>query len=191
MRSADTPTGRKRSAIWFATVFNIPIFGQLANTIADAGFAVLRYDKRGVGQSGGRPEAVTLADYSDDQRAAVKYLTTHKDVNGKRIAYVELGGGELVFLFLHGNPTSSYLWRNVMPEVAGFGRCVAPDLIGMGDSDKIEHPGPDTYRFTTHRDFLWGVIEAAIDRGDVCRDVGMIDLGHGGQEGAEDRNADA
>ena len=60
-----------------------------------------------------------------------------------------------VFLFLHGNPTSSYLWRNVMPAVAGLGRCIAPDLIGMGDSDKLEHPGPDTYRFSTHRAFLW------------------------------------
>jgi haloalkane dehalogenase len=83
-------------------------------------------------------------------------------VNGKRMAYVELGGGEPVFLFLHGNPTSSYLWRDVMPEVAGIGRCVAPDLIGMGDSDKIEHPGPDTYRFATHREFLWVFIETVI-----------------------------
>ena len=94
-------------------------------------------------------------------------------VDGKRMAYVELGGGEPVFLFLHGNPTSSYLWRNVMSEVAGFGRCVAPDLIGMGDSDKIEHPGPDTYRFTTHRDFLWGFIEAAIGR-----DSRLVLVGH-------------
>jgi haloalkane dehalogenase len=85
-------------------------------------------------------------------------------VNGKHMAYVELGSGEPAFLFLHGNPTYSYLWRNVMSEVAGSGRCVAPDLIGMGDSDKIEHPSPDTYRFTTHRDFLWGFIEAAIGR---------------------------
>jgi haloalkane dehalogenase len=83
-------------------------------------------------------------------------------IDGKRMAYVELGGGEPVFLFLHGNPTSSYLWRNVMPEVAGLGRCVAPDLIGMGDTDKLEHPGPDTYRFATHRDFLWRFIEATI-----------------------------
>ena len=83
-------------------------------------------------------------------------------VTGKRMAYVELGGGEPVFLFLHGNPTSSYLWRNVMPEVAGIGRCVAPDLVGMGDSDKIEHPGPDTYRFATHCEFLWGFIETVI-----------------------------
>ena len=83
-------------------------------------------------------------------------------IGGKHMAYVELGDGEPVFLFLHGNPTSSYLWRNVVPEVAGLGRCVAPDLIGMGDSDKIEHPGPDTYRFATHREFLWGFIETVI-----------------------------
>ena len=94
-------------------------------------------------------------------------------VDGKHMAHVELGGGELVFLFLHGNPISSYLWRDVMPEVAGFGRCVAPDLLGMGDSDKIEHPGPDTYRFATHRDFLWGFIEAAIGR-----DSRLVLVGH-------------
>src|ERR1700719_1283649 len=100
---------------------------------------------------------------------AQQFLT----VNGKRMAYVELGGGEPVFLFLHGNPPSSYLWRNVMPEVAKTGRCVAPHLIGMGVSDKLEHPGPDTYRFTTHRDFLWGFIEAA-----VGRDSPLVLVGH-------------
>ena len=84
----------------------------------------------------------------------------HVTVAGKRMAYVELGEGEPVFLFLHGNPTSSYLWRNVMPEAAGLGRCIAPDLIGMGDSDKLANPGPDTYRFATHRDFLWGFVDA-------------------------------
>jgi haloalkane dehalogenase len=51
-----------------------------------------------------------------------------------------------------------------MPEVAGLGRCVAPDLIGMGDSEKLEHPGPDTYRFATHREFLWSFIDAVIGR---------------------------
>ena len=85
-------------------------------------------------------------------------------VKGKRMAYVELGNGQPIFLFLHGNPTSSYLWRNVMPEVAEHARCVAPDLIGMGASDKLDSPGPDTYRFATHREFLWGFIDAAIDR---------------------------
>ncbi len=83
-------------------------------------------------------------------------------VAGKRMAYVESGGGERVFLFLHGNPTSSYLWRNVIPEVADLGRSIAPDLIGMGDSQKLDDPGPDTYRFATHREFLWGFIDAVI-----------------------------
>jgi haloalkane dehalogenase len=83
-------------------------------------------------------------------------------VDGKRMAYVELGEGEPVFLFLHGNPTSSYLWRNVMPHVAGLGRCIAPDLIGMGDSEKLANPGPDTYRYGTHRRFLWGFVDAVI-----------------------------
>jgi haloalkane dehalogenase len=83
-------------------------------------------------------------------------------VHGRNMAYVELGAGERQFLFLHGNPTSSYLWRNVMPEVADLGRCLAPDLIGMGDSDKLANPGPQTYRFATHRDFLWGFIDAVL-----------------------------
>jgi haloalkane dehalogenase len=78
------------------------------------------------------------------------------------MAYVELGAGEPIFLFLHGNPTSSYLWRNVMPELAALGRCIAPDLIGMGDSEKLDKPGPLTYRFATHREFLWQFIDTVI-----------------------------
>ena len=74
-------------------VFGIPIFGQLADALADAGFIVLRYDKRGVGQSGGRDEAATLADYADDVRAAVKFLSQRKDVDPKRIAVVGHGEG--------------------------------------------------------------------------------------------------
>jgi pimeloyl-ACP methyl ester carboxylesterase len=76
--------------------FGIPIFGQLADAIADAGFIVVRYDKRGVGMSGGREEAATLADYADDARAAVKFLSDRKDVNPKRIAMVGHGEGGLV-----------------------------------------------------------------------------------------------
>ena len=83
-------------------------------------------------------------------------------IAGRRMAYVEEGGGEPVFLLLHGNPTSSYLWRNVIPELTDLGRCIAPDLIGMGDSDKFGNPGPLTYRFATHRDFLWSFIDAVI-----------------------------
>jgi haloalkane dehalogenase len=93
--------------------------------------------------------------------------------DGRRMAYVELGAGDPVFLFLHGNPTSSYLWRNVMPQVADLGRCVAPDLVGMGDSDKLENPGSETYGFATHRKFLWGFIESAIGP-----DSPLVIIGH-------------
>jgi haloalkane dehalogenase len=83
------------------------------------------------------------------------------DVLGHRMAYHERGEGAPV-VFLHGNPTSSYLWRDVIPELKGRGRLIAPDLIGMGDSAKLENPGPDTYRFITHRKYLAGFIDAVI-----------------------------
>jgi hypothetical protein len=79
-------------------IAGIPVLGQLADALADAGFIVLRYDKRGIGQSGGRAEGVTLADYAEDARAAVKFLTSRKDVDGKRIALVGHGEGGLVAL---------------------------------------------------------------------------------------------
>jgi len=71
---------------------------------------------------------------------------------GVPMAYVERGKGDPIVL-LHGNPTSSYLWRKVIPPLAKLGRCIAPDLIGMGDSAKIDS-GPDAYRFRTHADYL-------------------------------------
>jgi pimeloyl-ACP methyl ester carboxylesterase len=78
--------------------FGIPTLGELAGAFADAGFIVVRYDKRGIGQSGGRPEAASLADFADDQRAAVKFLTSRKDVDQKRIAVVGHSEGGLVSL---------------------------------------------------------------------------------------------
>jgi haloalkane dehalogenase len=75
------------------------------------------------------------------------------EVLGHRMAYVEAGEGRPI-VFLHGNPTSSYLWRNVIPHLAEVGRCVAPDLIGMGDSDKLENSGPGRYTFAEHRRYL-------------------------------------
>src|SRR5450432_3558768 len=83
------------------------------------------------------------------------------DVQGSRMAYHERGEGPPM-LFLHGNPTSSFLWRDVIPELEGRGRLIVPDLIGMGDSAKLPNPGPDTYRFTTHREYLGGFIDAVI-----------------------------
>ena len=79
-------------------------------------------------------------------------------VNGKRMAYVEMGTGDPI-VFQHGNPTSSYLWRNIMPELANRGRCIAVDLIGMGDSEKLDNPGPDSYRYAEHREYLFGAWE--------------------------------
>ena len=85
------------------------------------------------------------------------------DVLDSRMAYHQRGEGAPVLL-LHGNPTSSYLWRNVIPQLEGRGRLIAPDLIGMGDSAKLPNPGPDSYRFATHRRFLDAFIDAVIGR---------------------------
>ena len=82
------------------------------------------------------------------------------------MAYVEVGRGAPI-VFLHGNPTSSYLWRNVIPHLAEQGRCIAPDLIGMGDSDKLEPSGPERYRFVEHRAFLDELLAALGVAGDV------------------------
>ncbi len=90
-----------------------------------------------------------------DISADFPYESRFIEVNGSRIHYVEQGEGQ-VFLFLHGNPTSSYLWRNIIPEVSKHGRCIAPDLIGFGKSDR-----PDIgYTFTEHYDYIKGFIEA-------------------------------
>ena len=91
----------------------------------------------------------------DDRERPKKHLT----VMGKSMAYCEMGEGDPI-LFLHGNPTSSYLWRNIMPFAADLGCCLAPDLIGMGDSDKLDNSGPESYRFVEHRAYLDAWIEA-------------------------------
>ncbi len=81
-------------------------------------------------------------------------------VLGRRMAFVEAGQGAAV-LFLHGNPTSSFLWRDVIPPAAAAGRCIAPDLVGMGDSEKLD-AGPDAYRFAVHSRFVDGFIDAVL-----------------------------
>lgn len=82
-----------------------------------------------------------------------------KKILGHEMAYVEVGKGDPIVL-LHGNPTSSYLWRNVLPHLQPLGRCIAPDLIGMGDSDKLPNSGPGSYRFVEHRRYLDALLEA-------------------------------
>ena len=91
--------------------------------------------------------------------AEARYEKKRMEVHGQEMAYVDHGEGDPI-VFLHGNPTSSYLWRNVMPHLEGRGRLVAPDLIGMGDSAKLRDSGPDRYRFVEHRRYLDGLLEA-------------------------------
>ncbi len=81
------------------------------------------------------------------------------DALDRRMAYVEMGTGKPI-VFLHGNPTSSYLWRNIMPHVQDLGRCVAIDLIGMGDSDKLEESSADRYTFIEHARYLDAALES-------------------------------
>jgi haloalkane dehalogenase len=74
------------------------------------------------------------------------------------MAWLEVGAGDPI-VFLHGNPTSSFLWRNVIPHVAAFGRCLAPDLIGFGHSAKLPGAGPDRYHFAEQRRYLDALLE--------------------------------
>jgi haloalkane dehalogenase len=90
---------------------------------------------------------------------AAGYAKKHQAIDGLNMAYVEAGSGAPI-VFLHGNPTSSYLWRNVMPHVEGLGRCIAPDLIGMGDSDKLPDSGPGKYRLAEHAGYLEKLLDA-------------------------------
>ena len=97
--------------------------------------------------------------------AAVKEIASGElpkkriEVAGLELAYVDEGSGDPV-LFLHGNPTSAYLWRNIIPHLSDRARCLAPDLVGMGDSDPLPETGPGTYRFRDHRKYVDGFIEA-------------------------------
>lgn len=91
--------------------------------------------------------------------SSVEHPKKNITVNGKTMSFVEMGEGDPI-VFQHGNPTSSYLWRNIMPHLASQGRCIAIDLIGMGDSDKLQDSGPDSYRFVEHRDYLDAALAA-------------------------------
>jgi haloalkane dehalogenase len=95
-------------------------------------------------------------------------------VLGSTMAYVEQGTGDPIVL-LHGNPTSSYLWRKVIPELSGLGRCIAPDLIGMGDSARVA-AGRNAYRFSMHAEYLEALLEVL----GVDRDVVLVGHDWGG-----------
>ena len=90
-------------------------------------------------------------------------------VLNRQMAYVEMGSGSPI-IFQHGNPTSSYLWRNILPKLAHLGRCIAIDLIGMGDSDKLPNSGPDRYTFEEQATYF----EAALSALDVSNNVVLV-----------------
>ncbi len=87
------------------------------------------------------------------------YKKRFANVLGHRMAYVDEGHGDPI-VFLHGNPTSSYLWRNIIPYLQPEGRCIAPDLIGMGDSEKLPQSGPGSYTFAEHRRYLDALLKS-------------------------------
>lgn len=87
-----------------------------------------------------------------------RYTKKQAQILGHTMSYVEEGAGDPI-VFLHGNPTSSYLWRNIIPHAVNLGRCIAPDLIGMGDSQKLANSGADSYTFVEHRKYLDTLLE--------------------------------
>jgi uncharacterized protein len=117
--------------------FGIPILGQLAGAIADAGFVVVRYDKRGVGQSGGRLESATLSDYADDLRAAVKLLAERQDVDPKRIAVIgHSEGGDVALLAAAKDKRIAAVGLIATPGVSGAA-LVLEQQTHMLDRSKI------------------------------------------------------
>ncbi len=89
-----------------------------------------------------------------------------RTINGQKLAYVEIGQGQPI-VFLHGNPTSSFIWRNIVPFTEKLGRCIAPDLIGMGDSDKLPNTNASSYSFKEHANYLDAFLEQMEVRNDV------------------------
>ena len=91
--------------------------------------------------------------------SATEHAKKQITVKGRVMTYVEMGEGEPI-IFQHGNPTSSYLWRNIMPHLQDQGRCIAIDLIGMGDSDKLDRPDASSYSFVEHPESFDAALEA-------------------------------
>jgi haloalkane dehalogenase len=102
----------------------------------------------------------------DDVSPEDPFPRSRARVLGTELAYVDVGEGPAI-VFLHGNPTSSYLWRNVIPHVQDLGRCLAPDLVGMGESGKLPDPGPGTYSFAVHAAHLEAWFETVLPAGPV------------------------
>ena len=83
-----------------------------------------------------------------------EYKKKKIEIKSKQMAYIDEGQGEDIFLMIHGNPSSSFIWRNIAPELEKIGRVVMPDLIGMGDSEKLEGVNNKDYSFNGHYSYL-------------------------------------
>ncbi len=103
-------------------------------------------------------DQIQISTESNTSNKASLYVKQYKTIYGKRMAYIDIGKGDPI-VFLHGNPTSSYLWRDVMPHLEGQARLIAPDLIGMGDSEKLNNSGPHSYSFIEHRKYLFTLLD--------------------------------
>ena len=102
--------------------------------------------------------------------ASMPYGKCFKSIKGKSLAYIDVGDGAPIVL-LHGNPTSSYLWRNVIPHLEGIGRVIVPDLIGHGDSEKLpDSEGPERYSFEISYEYLAGLLEEL----NITEDVTLV-----------------
>ena len=99
----------------------------------------------------------------------MKYTKKYAEINNKKMAYIDEGNGD-TFLFLHGNPTSSYLWRNIAPHVEEMGRVVIPDLIGMGDSEKLDGVDNEGYKYHGQYGYLTRLLENL----DLGNDIHLI-----------------
>ena len=106
-----------------------------------------------------------MADDSSTIEPRMLYPKRFATVLGRRMAYVDTGGAGDPIVFLHGNITSSYMWRNIMPHVEGTARCIAIDNIGQGDSEKLPESGPGRYRLAEHQRYIDALIEQ-LDLGD-------------------------
>ena len=93
----------------------------------------------------------------------------YKEILGKQMAYLDSGEGQSI-VFLHGNPASSFLWRNITPAVKSLGRIVVPDLIGMGDSDKLE--GEDNPDYKYHGQYKY--LSALLDSLDLGNEINLV-----------------
>ncbi|MEO8677703.1 MAG: alpha/beta fold hydrolase [Vicinamibacterales bacterium] len=127
------------------TVAGIPVFGQIARDLVAAGFFVVRYDKRGVGQSGGRMESVTLNDYAEDARAVVRWLRDRKDVNKKQIGIIGHSEGASVALVVAARERDNVAALASLAGLAGTGAALVLEqqqhllgLMKITDADKAE-----------------------------------------------------